>query len=178
VQIDPDALPDDPVVLQRMLRELHAENDKLRLLIQRLTRHQFGRRSEQLSAEQLQLGLEDLEQTAAENQARQDAAEPASGRKPKPRADPIARRATSVRCRRICRATRWWSTSSPRRAPAAAALCTASARSGLSNSTSCPRSCACASRAARAMRAAPARASWWPPKLRHGRSTAACRPRP
>ena len=69
VQIDPDALPDDPVVLQRMLRELQAENDKLRLLIQRLARHQFGRRSEQLSAEQLQLGLEDLEQAAAENQA-------------------------------------------------------------------------------------------------------------
>ena len=33
--------------------ELHAENDKLRLLIQRLTRHQFGRRSEQLTPDQL-----------------------------------------------------------------------------------------------------------------------------
>ncbi len=54
--------------------ELHAENDKLRLLIQRLTRHQFGRRSEQLTDEQLQFGLEDLEQTIAENQAGQDAA--------------------------------------------------------------------------------------------------------
>jgi hypothetical protein len=30
------------------------ENDKLRLLIDRLTRHQFGRRSEQLAVEQLQ----------------------------------------------------------------------------------------------------------------------------
>ena len=38
---------------------LHAENDKLRLLIQRLTRHQFGRRSEQLTPDQLQFGLED-----------------------------------------------------------------------------------------------------------------------
>jgi transposase len=60
VQIDPDALPDDAAVLQRMLRtillqhrELHAENDKLRLLVQRLMRHQFGRRSEQLSPDQL-----------------------------------------------------------------------------------------------------------------------------
>src|SRR5271155_5866954 len=53
---------------------LHAENDKLRLLIQRLTRHQFGRRSEQLTADQLQFGLEDLEQTIAENQTGQDAA--------------------------------------------------------------------------------------------------------
>ncbi len=44
--IDADALPNDPIVLQEMLRELYAENDKLRLMIQRLTRHQFGRRSE------------------------------------------------------------------------------------------------------------------------------------
>jgi transposase len=80
VPIDPDTLPDDPAQLQQMLRtallqqnELHAENDKLRLLIQRLLRHQFGRRSEQLSPDQLQFGLEDLEQTVAENQAGQDA---------------------------------------------------------------------------------------------------------
>jgi transposase len=39
-------------------------------------RHQFGRRSEQLTEEQLQLGLEALEQTVAENQAAQDAAQP------------------------------------------------------------------------------------------------------
>jgi len=83
VQIDPDTLPDDPALLQQMLRalleqqsELHAENDRLRLLIQRLSRHQFGRRSEQLTDEQLQLGLEDLEQTVAENQAAQAAARP------------------------------------------------------------------------------------------------------
>lgn len=74
-----------------MLRELHAENDKLRLLIQRLTRHQFGRRSEQLSAEQMQLGLEDLEQTIAENQAGQDAVEPVGPQRPQSRADRPAR---------------------------------------------------------------------------------------
>lgn len=79
VQIDPDALPGDPAVLQEMLRtllrqqgELHAENDRLRLLITRLSRHQFGRRSEQLTDEQLQLGLEDLEQSLAENEAQED----------------------------------------------------------------------------------------------------------
>ena len=60
---------------------LHAENDKLRLLIQRLLRQQFGRRSEQLSPDQLQLGLEDLEQSVAENQAGQDAAEARQGRR-------------------------------------------------------------------------------------------------
>jgi uncharacterized Fe-S cluster-containing radical SAM superfamily enzyme len=48
VQIDPAALPNEPAILQQMLRELHAGNDKLWLLIQRFTRHQFGRRPEQL----------------------------------------------------------------------------------------------------------------------------------
>jgi transposase len=91
MQIDPDALPNDPVVLQQILRDLYAENDKLRLLIDRLTRHQFGRRSEQLTVEQLQLGLEDQEQSVAEHQAAQEAAEPADGRKAKSRATRPAR---------------------------------------------------------------------------------------
>jgi transposase len=86
VQIDPHTLPEDPAILQQMLRELHAENDKLRLLIQRFTRHQFGRRSEQLTPEQLQFGLEDQEQTVAEHQAAQDAADPTGGGRPKPKA--------------------------------------------------------------------------------------------
>ena len=91
MRIDLDNLPDDPALLQQMLRqvvqEMGAENDTLRLLIQRLVRHQFGRRSEQLSAEQLQLGLEDLEQTVAANQAAQEAvgSEP---KQPNPRARP------------------------------------------------------------------------------------------
>jgi hypothetical protein len=79
VQIDPDALPGDPEVLQEMQRtllrqqgELHAENDRLRPPITRLSRHQFGRCSEQLTDEPLQLGLEDLEQTVAENEAKGD----------------------------------------------------------------------------------------------------------
>ena len=92
MQIDLAILPDDPAVLQQMLRDVvaaghqqqaalqasvqerEAENEKLRLLIQRLLRHQFGRRSEQLDFDQLQLGLEDLEQTVAEGEAAQDAA--------------------------------------------------------------------------------------------------------
>jgi transposase len=91
VQIAPETLPDDPALLRQMLHEVHAENDKLRLLIQRLMRHQFGCRSEQLTAEQLQFGLEDLEQTEAENQAGQDAAEPTNDRPPKPPAKRAAR---------------------------------------------------------------------------------------
>ena len=98
MQIDLEALPDDAAILQQMLRtvllqhgELHAENDKLRLLIQRLMRHQFGRRSEQLSAGQLQFGLEELEQTIAANQAAQDAAALAAGLPREPRGDRIDR---------------------------------------------------------------------------------------
>src|SRR5918993_4304281 len=43
-----------------------AEIEKLRLLIRQLQRGRFGRRSEKLDPDQLQLGLEDLEQTVAE----------------------------------------------------------------------------------------------------------------
>ena len=48
--------------------------EKLRLLIRQLQRGQFGRRSERLDPDQLQLGLEDLEQTAAAAEAAQEAA--------------------------------------------------------------------------------------------------------
>src|SRR4051812_21481125 len=51
-----------------------AEIEKLRLLIRQLQRGRFGRRSEKLDPDQLQLGLEDLEQTAAAAQAAQEAA--------------------------------------------------------------------------------------------------------
>jgi transposase len=55
------------------------EIEKLRLLIGRLQRGQFGRRSERLDPDQLQLGLEDLEQTAAAAEAAQEAAARSSG---------------------------------------------------------------------------------------------------
>jgi transposase len=51
-----------------------AEIEKLRLLIRQLQRGRFGRRSERLDPDQLQLGLEDLEQTAAAAEAAQEAA--------------------------------------------------------------------------------------------------------
>jgi transposase len=50
-----------------------AEIEKLRLLIRQLQRGRFGRRSERLGPDQLQLGLEDLEQTAAATEAAQEA---------------------------------------------------------------------------------------------------------
>src|SRR3712207_54050 len=59
-----------------LIREEHdaaqAEIEKLRLLIRQLQRGQFGRRSEKLDPDQLQLGLEDLEQTASAAAAAQE----------------------------------------------------------------------------------------------------------
>ncbi len=60
-----------------------AEIDKLRLLIRQLQRGQFGRRSERLDPDQLQLGLEDLEQTAAAAEAAQEVVS-RSGDTPRP----------------------------------------------------------------------------------------------
>src|ERR671913_154713 len=51
-----------------------AEIEKLRLLIRQLQRGRFGRRSEKLDPDQLQLGLEDLEQTVAAAEVAQEAA--------------------------------------------------------------------------------------------------------
>src|SRR5215210_2398227 len=66
-----------------------AEIEKLRLLIRQLQRGQFGRRSERLDPDQLQLGLEDLEQTVAAAEAAQETAATRSGT---PRAARVKRR--------------------------------------------------------------------------------------
>jgi transposase len=63
------------------------QNDRLRHLLRQLQRAQFGRRSEKLDPEQLQFGLEDIEQAIAANEAADD------------KKDPVA-----ARCRGICRA--------------------------------------------------------------------------
>src|SRR3954464_11687071 len=56
-----------------------AEIEKLRLLIRQLQRGQFGRRSERLDPDQLQLGLEDLGQPMAAAEAAQEATATRSG---------------------------------------------------------------------------------------------------
>ena len=66
-----------------------AEIEKLRLLIRQLQRGQFGRRSERLDPDQLQLGLEDLEQTAAAAEA---AKEEVAARSSTPRTPRVRRR--------------------------------------------------------------------------------------
>ena len=57
------------------LDQAYAERDKLRAIIVKLQRHQFGRRSERLSPDQLQLALEDLTQTLAAMDAATEAEE-------------------------------------------------------------------------------------------------------
>src|SRR3954465_7806319 len=74
----------DTVLTERdTLRAEHdaaqAEIEKLRLLIRQLQRGQFGRRSERLDPDQLQLGLEDLEQTVAAAEAAREEAATRSG---------------------------------------------------------------------------------------------------
>src|SRR3954447_25703853 len=66
-----------------------AEIEKLRLLIRQLQRGRFGRRSEKLDPDQLQLGLEDLEQTVAAAEAAQ---EEVAARNSTPRTPRVRRR--------------------------------------------------------------------------------------
>ena len=60
----PTTLPDDPVLLQQMLRAALSEIERQRLIIVALQRNRFGRRSEKLGEAAVQLGIEDLEQAA------------------------------------------------------------------------------------------------------------------
>lgn len=95
--LDLAALPDDVDVLHRLIRDLAARRDgeraelaraqteiqRLRFIVQRLQRHQFGRRSERVDGDQLALALEDLDADIARAEARLPAA--ASAVAPEPR---------------------------------------------------------------------------------------------
>ena len=70
----PTTLPDDPAALQQMLRAALAEIERQRLIIAALQRNRFGRRSEQLDEATVQRGIEDLEQSVAEQAAVLDVA--------------------------------------------------------------------------------------------------------
>ena len=106
-------------MLQEVVPELQAENEKLWQLIQRLLRHRYGPRSEKLDLEQLQLVLEEAEQSAAEDGAAKDAAD-------QQRDGGASRRPTAivVPCPHICRATRSSSTSRASSALVVAVCCT------------------------------------------------------
>ena len=87
----PEPLPNDIAALRARLAQACAErdaeraekaqlasqNDRLRHLIRQLQRLQFGRRSEKLDPDQLNLALEDIEQAIAETEAEKEKANPA-----------------------------------------------------------------------------------------------------
>ena len=85
-----DAFSDDLDSLRELVSQLSSErdaalaeckrvteqNDRLRHLLQQLRRAQFGRKSERLDPEQLQLAIEDLETAVAAEAAEQDKTAP------------------------------------------------------------------------------------------------------
>lgn len=99
--IEADALPDDSGMLKAMLLAERARAERLEQIIKELRRRRFGRRAETLPEDQLQLGLEDVEQTVAASEAQEEAAAPAEQTR---RA--AKRRTNRDRSRRICPASR------------------------------------------------------------------------
>ena len=96
MDIDLAALPDDVETLQEMVRSLavertalseaQAEIERLKLIVQKLQRIQFGRRAERLDDGQLQLGLEDVAVDIAQAEARLPSVESTtSGKTEQPR---------------------------------------------------------------------------------------------
>src|SRR3954454_9514032 len=75
--VERDAERAEKVRLTAECDRLAGQNDRLRHLIRQLQRLQFGRRSEKLDPDQLNLGLEDVEQAVAEIEAQQEKADPA-----------------------------------------------------------------------------------------------------
>jgi hypothetical protein len=72
-----DSLPDDPATLKAMLLAERTRAERLAQIIKEMQRHRFGRRAETLPENQLLLGFEEVEQTAASDEANQEATSPA-----------------------------------------------------------------------------------------------------
>ncbi|PZQ12487.1 MAG: IS66 family transposase [Ancylobacter novellus] len=71
-----DALPDDPATLKAMLLAERARADRLAELLKEMQRHRFGRRAESLPLDQLELGLEEIQQEDAAEAATVEASDP------------------------------------------------------------------------------------------------------
>ena len=89
----------DAVVTER--NTLLTQNDRLRHLLLKLTRMQFGARSERLPEEQLQLGLEALEQAIAKEDAEAESGIPSCAKTMRPSGGRAA-----ARYRRTCHGSR------------------------------------------------------------------------
>src|SRR5271167_2545243 len=72
-----DSLPNDPGTLKAMLLAERTRAERLEQIIKELQRHRFGRRAETLPEDQLLLGFEEVEQTAAGEEADHEAKSPA-----------------------------------------------------------------------------------------------------
>jgi len=72
-----DSLPDDPATLKAMVLAERARADRLTQILKEMQRHRFGRRAETLPLDQLELGLEDVQQDEAAEAAREEKADPA-----------------------------------------------------------------------------------------------------
>ena len=97
MQLDLNNLPSDPELLHRLVHNIvttiehrDGEIERLKSIIKQLQRMQFGRRSECIDADQLALGLEDIDSDIAQIKERQqttiaeERAEPTTRRKPLP----------------------------------------------------------------------------------------------
>jgi transposase len=69
-----DTLPDDPATLKAMAERARA--DRLAQILKEMQRHRFGRRAETLPLDQLELGLEDVQQVEADEAAQTEKADP------------------------------------------------------------------------------------------------------
>ena len=65
--IDPKSLPQDPVILQKMLIDVTAQLDKTNKLLRQLLEAKHHVKSEQLSPDQLQLFMEELKRTKSDS---------------------------------------------------------------------------------------------------------------
>lgn len=145
-------------------RRLSEENDQLWHLLKQLQRAQFGRRSERLDPDQIQLALEDTETARAEREAEEEktgAADTSADQGRKKRNSAI----TAVRCRRIFPAFTLCSLPRARLAPAARVRCMSSARTRPNVSMWSRRSIGRSSRIGPNTAAGPARARSSRPRL-------------
>jgi hypothetical protein len=85
--LPPQGIPSDPDVLRAFVLEIIAERDaaiarcaKLEHLLRVARNAQYGRSSEKLNADQLELTLGDVEQAVAAIEAGEDKSNPAKGR--------------------------------------------------------------------------------------------------
>jgi transposase len=79
VPVDPNSLPKDPEILKRMLVDLTTQLDKTQRLLRQLLEAKNGTRSEQLSADQLRLFVQEVERPEAATVTPEDDDNPPPG---------------------------------------------------------------------------------------------------